>query len=220
MSDDKALALQAAMGGAVQVFDDTVFDKLAAASYLPRLVLGDFNSTPVKERKLVAGDYGFIPSKTVCQDLGDAVDILVLAWQPKAVRFEGSTLKEQSTDHNSAVFKQIQIESDISDSGCQWGFEFLVYVPSIKQFATYFMSSKTSRQEARNLKPLMHKPATLKSQLIKGKKNQSWYGPLIFPCSTPFEYPSTEDIQAAAQKFQAKPPASRTEKVEASGRES
>lgn len=111
-------------------------------------------------------------------------------------------------------FKRIQIQSDVKDSGCFFGIEFLLWLPDQKMFATYFMAGKTNRRAAPDLKNLwqMKQRATIKSQYIK-TESFSWHGPVITICSTPFDMPNSEQMLEKATKF-ANPKESEVEKAE------
>jgi hypothetical protein len=96
-----------------------------------------------------------------------------------------------------------------------YGPEFLCYIPSMKEFATFFMGSKSSRNESPNMKALIGKGATLRSQKLSNSK-YSWQSPQVVPCNTPFEIPAIEDIKAIANTF-TNPPQSEVETVEDAG---
>jgi len=198
-------------------YDDKVFDSMAASSsFLPYLTLGGLTTKFVGSRELGLGNYGVVTSKK-CTDIGDSVDVIVLQWLPLAMRTGGETLMSL-TDPSDLEFKKIVDEADIKDSGCMFGPCFLLYIPKTEQFVTYFMSSKTARNEAPNLKGLMGKGATLKSHLIKPKASRhQWYGPLITPCSKTLEVPAPEAIRDAGLKF-GQVSVSDVETVEENGR--
>lgn len=166
---------------------DEVFNTVAVSSgYLPYIQLYGGTSEAVKRQKIGIGRYGLVRSKDNIEDLTVAVDILVLSWRPRAMQTGDEMLSIYNS--TSPEFKKIMEKSEIKDSGCMFGPEFLIWLPSAKPtcFATFFMSSKTSRRESPNLRALMGKPATLKAQLIETKKYM-WHGPVVVPCSTPFD---------------------------------
>lgn len=211
MSENALIPLNEINQG-IQVFDDKTFDLVAAASqsFLPRLQLGGGNSEAVKEGKVPMGHY-FIAESSAVTPLAASVDVLVIAWQPKAVRIIGDDVNSY-TDFNSNEFKKIMAESDVPDSGCMWGMEFLVYSPLVSKFLSFFMCSKSARRVAPEVKALLGRAATLKAKLVKSTK-YSWHVPVVTPCSTPFDIPKVEDIKVAAAKFQQQPE-STTETVE------
>ncbi len=196
-------------------YDDKVFNDMAAGSaYLPYLTLGGLNSQLVAEKQIGAGEYGVVSQKK-CTRLGEEVDIIPVDWQPMAMRVIDNTVTTV-TDPNDIEFKRIMSESEVKDSGCMYGPCFLIYIPKVAKFATYFMSSKTARREAPNLKELMLKGATLKSHLIAPPKSKyKWYGPLVTPCSKALDVPTIDDVKEAALKFREVPPKSDVETVDA-----
>lgn len=179
--------------------DDT-FKAMAAAiqSFLPRIQLGGGQSDAVKEGKLPIAHWGLFQGENVI-DLGAEIDALILAWQPKAM--------DTNTDPPVSVIKfddpkftEIKDKSAVANSGCMWGFEFLLYLPKSETFVTYFMASKTARREAPAIKALIGRAATLKIKFIKNSQ-YSWHGPVVVPCSTPYDVPPQDEMLEAAKKF-------------------
>ena len=85
-----------------------------------------------------------------------------------------------------------------------YGPEFLVWIPSQGVFATYFMSSKTARREAKKMEPLLGKAATFRCKLIDSGRFK-WHGPVVVPCSSPLEVPALDAIKGEVEKFQNPP---------------
>lgn len=194
--------------------NDDTFKAMTAdmQSFLPRIQLGGGQSEAVKEGKLPMAHWGLFQGESII-DLGAEVDVIVLAWQPKAMD-TSSDPPVSVIKYDDPKFVEIKEKSAVENSGCMWGFEFLVYIPKQEQFAAYFMASKTARREAPAVKALIGRTATLKIKFIKNAK-YSWHGPQVTPCSTPYEVPTAEEMQDAAKKF-ASVTTSNVEKVEAS----
>ena len=204
------------LGGEMEKFD---FDSVASNSstYLARLQLFGSKSDACAEGRINIGHWGLV-SDDVITDVGKEVDVAIISWRPKALRTGGDDLIIEY-DQKSDVFQQIIEDSSVKDSGCMYGPEFLVYVPSQKAFATYFMSSKTARRESKKMKPLMRKAATLKCRLIETARFK-WHGPVIVPCSTPLEMPSLDDLKTQIEAFQNPPKDDReVAEEDSSGRE-
>lgn len=194
----------------IQKYDDDQFALATkAGDYLPRLQLMTSNSEKCKTGKFPVNNYALVSGENM-QDCGRDVDILVISWRPKALEMGEQIITVY--DPKNTGFVRIQDKSNEKDSGCMFGPEFLVWVPSQKKFGTFFMGSKSSRREAPNVKALMRKPATLKSHLIETAK-YSWVSPTVVPCSTPFEMPDVQDLQDEVEKFM-NPPATEIEKIE------
>jgi hypothetical protein len=182
-----------------QDFDDITSSGIV---YLQRLQLFGSKSDACAEGRIGIGHWGLV-NDDVITDLGDEADIVLLAYRPKALDTGGEVI---ITDYDvqSETFNRIREESFVKDSGCMYGPEFLVYVPSQDAFATYFASSKTARREAKKFRPLLGQAATVKSRLIE-KGKYKWHGPVILPCSTPMTMPGMEIIKSQIEKF-ANPP--------------
>jgi len=136
--------------------------------------------------------------------------VLVCAWRPKALSTNDPVISVYDVD--DAEFKRIQEQSDVANSGCMFGPEFLVYIPAAGKFATFFMGSKSQRRESPNMKARMHQAATLKSKLIETPKYK-WQNPVVVPCSTPFELPDLQAVKEQIEKF-TNPPVSEIERVD------
>lgn len=179
-----------------------------SGDWLPRLQLMTSNSDICKEGKFPVNHYSLIQSQNN-RDMGTDVDVLVIAWRPKAIEMGDEVITVFDTKHPE--FIRIQEKSTEQNSGCMFGPEFLVYIPTIKEFATFFMGSKSTRREAPGVKARMLKGGTLKSHLVKTAKF-TWQVPICVPCTTPFEIPEENEIKEQATKF-LNPPATTIEKV-------
>lgn len=188
--------------------DDKSFEQISSVGFLPRVQLMGSNSNAVKEGQIGQGHYALIRGKDQVQDLTKEVPVVVLSWRPKAMEITSESVISVYNP-KSSEFDRIAKKSEESDSGCMYGPEFLLWVPSLKAFATFFMSSKTARREAPQLKGLLGKAALLKSQLIKAKKF-AWHGPVVTPCSQPLDLPDLDEAREQAQKFN-NPPENETE---------
>ena len=196
-------------GGAIEKFDDDAFAAATkAGDFLPRLQLMTANSDQCKKGEFPINHYALVQGQNLV-DLGETLDIAVVTWRPKALEIDDEIITVY--DPEDEEFKRIQEKSNEKDSGCMFGPEFLVYIPSKKQFATFFMGSKSARREAPGLRARVGKAATLKSHLIETKK-YSWYAPTIVPCSTPMDIPPVEEIQEQVDKFN-NPPKSEVERI-------
>lgn len=200
-------------GALVQVdqkYGDDVFGEVSTSGkWLPRVQLFGRTSNEVAEEKIKAGNHGLVTGKTLV-DLGGEFDCLPVAFRPKAMDLSGDNIITVY-DHQSAEFKRIAVQSEVKESQCMYGPEFLIWVPKQQKWATYFCSNKTSRRAAPDFKELLTLPATVRSTLIKTTKYM-WHGPVFLPCSTPFDLPTDESLAEEVEKFN-NPPANEVEKV-------
>lgn len=197
----------------LQKYDDKAFELAqSSASYLPRLQLLTSNSDKCKSGEFPTNHYALINDQKF-DDLGVNVDCLPVAWRPKALETGDEVISVY--DPNDAEFARIQERSlNETNSGCMFGPEFLVWLPGVKRFATFFMGTKSARRESSALKDRLQKGVTLGSQKIETKKF-TWFAPKVSACSTPFEMPSRDALIEAVEGFN-NPPKSEVEKVSSS----
>ena len=201
----------------IQKFAPEVLDAITSAAFLPRLQLMIATSEPCKNGDFPINHYALVRSKNSMEDLGDSVDLFVVTWRPKALKIDETVFavydpKLGDDGKPTGDFARIMIDSEKRDSGCMYGPEYLVWIPQIKEFATFFMGSKSSRRESPLMSARCGKMATLKSKLIPGKKYK-WFAPSVFACSTPPDeanMPSAVDIKTEVDKFN-NPPESEVE---------
>lgn len=206
---------------AMTQYSDEAFAAIAAgADYLPRIQLMTGNSELVQEGKMNVGRYAFIRTKEDVVDLGKEVDVLVCAWRLKAMRVKDENIISVF-DINDPEFMKIKNDSGIKDSGALCGAEFLIWVPSQKSFATFYMASKSAKREAPAMRAHIDTannkpgPATLKSTLVDNG-TYKWHAPIVNDCSTPFDLPTQDDFVENVNKF-LNPPKNTVETAEPAG---
>lgn len=200
-------------------FDDSVFDDLAKASdFLPRLQLYS-KGKAIDKGKVRPGSYGIPMSKDDITDLGNSIDVLVLARKPKAIDMSDTEAIVSAYDPNSDEFKRIAAKAGERDSHCMYGVTFLVYERSTRRFLEFFCGTKSSRGEAGKLyqyMPLSQNeidakslegveahgplPVTLKSKHVE-KGSFSWFVPVVVSCSTPIDLPEAAKVIAEIHRF-------------------
>ena len=202
MPEETTAMIPAEFAGDLTKFDDDVFKSTTkSGDFLPRLQLMTANSDKCKKKEFEQNHYAFIRDQNF-QDIGESVDCLIVTWRPKAIEIGDQIISCFDSNHDE--FKRIQEKSAEQDSGCMYGPEFLIYIPHLKEFATFFCGSKSSRREAPNIRALMTKPATFKSRFVETKK-YSWQTPVVVTCSTPFEGPDLELLRKIVDKFNTPP---------------
>ena len=200
---------------AVSKYSDEAFDSLRTSQYLARLQLMSAKTEKCMKGEFPINHYAIVDGSNFV-DIGEQVDCLVLGWRPKALEIDDEILSIY--DPKDAEFERIQDRADNEkDSGCMWGFEFLLWLGAPKKFTTFFCGSKSSRREAPNVKALLNKAATLRSKLIKTKKFE-WQGLDVVECSTPMAaMPTKAKLDEELEKFN-NPPKSAVEKAPEEGR--
>jgi hypothetical protein len=178
-----------------------MYDAVASqGGFLPRLQLFISQSEMVKSEKIQMNHYGLVTGKDQIDDLGREVDVLLIAWRPRALDASDKSNIRASSDMEGDLFKEIQTKSLEVNSGCMYGPEFLVWIPIREKFATVLFGSKSARNEARNVQQYIEKPCTFKSRLIKTPA-YSWQAMLVTACSTPFDIPTTDKMVEVVNDF-------------------
>lgn len=161
---------------------------IAGSTFLPRLDLCQASANLCKKGKVPIGTYALVRGKdTVSQLFGESLDLLVVSWRPRAIRFGDKDVKSHYNPQSPA-FKQVEIDTTKKDSGCKFGPEYLVYIPSVNEFATFHFNNATMRVAAAGMLPNIGKAVTCRVEYIE-KGKDSWHGPIILNCSTPLQFP-------------------------------
>lgn len=194
-----------------QKYNDSDFDSVArSGNYLPRLQLMTANSKQCKSGDFPINSYALVNGDSFI-DLGKTIDIGIICWRPKAIDMGGEQVVASYNIQND-LFRSIQAKSEIQNSMCMAGPEFLVWIPN-HGYATFFMGSKSAKRESQNIKSLIGKTATLTSKYAENSKG-NWYHPTGKPCSAMIDSPTDlEEFNKVVEAFN-NPPESEIEKVE------
>jgi len=184
--------------GAIQKYDASLAKQLSGSAFLPRLQLMTGNSDKCKKNEFPINKFALISGQKHT-DIGAEVNVLCLVWRPKAIDTKSDEIII-CHDFENPEFDRIKQDSKEKDSGCMYGQEFLVWIPSIEQFATFFMGTPTSRREAPSMLALLQKAATLKPEMIKTKK-YTYFSPGVSMCSTKFQLPDKAECLAQIKDF-------------------
>lgn len=219
MSQDLTIFQQA---GLPQKFDDNVFEKIAkSGDWLPRVQLFGGENRTVKSGKFPIGHFGLVKdSNTPPLDLGESFDAVLVAWRPKAMQFGDDDNVNSWFDVESAEFKSAMAQADAdSRSGYAYGPEFLLWMPSLQKFTTFFCGNKTLRREAGNTRSMMQRFVTFKAKFIETKE-YAWHGMVTVECSVPpSAVPTPEELKEQYDKFVNPPKTAVKEKDEAPTRD-
>lgn len=178
----------------------------SVGDFLPYIALYGSNSGEVKRGEFPMGHFGLRKSKSLIVDLGEKFVAAVLAWRPKAMAYKPEVISVY--DITDPLFIDIQKTAGEKDSNKGFGPEFLIWLPEIKEFATYFLGNPTGRNESPNiLGPLKEKSPFVciqQSDLIETAK-YSWHGPVTKAYDIAIEYPPISEIKEQVMKFQDPP---------------
>jgi hypothetical protein len=198
-------------------YDEKIFDTIVSTTdYLKRLQLAGANSDLAKEGKVGMGHFALIRDSKNVKDLGSELDALVCAWRYKAMEIKNDTVLNVY-DPLSPDFTRIKDLSDVKDSGCMVGLDFLLYLPKEDEFVTLYLSSKSARREAPALRAKIDEvnkkpgPVTLKVALASNKKYK-WHVITVNDCVTTFDLPDEDEFAKVVNKFQ-NPPAPQSEPI-------
>jgi hypothetical protein len=131
-------------------------DELSGSRYLPRIQLTDSNSKMCKEKGVRAGTYLFVRSNDSYDDLTNSFDCIIFARRAKAVRMSQAGIFS-FFDPTNDEFKKIVDESEIRDSGCFFGPEYLLWIKANKAWATMLCGSKTARRSSTDINNILNK---------------------------------------------------------------
>ena len=187
------------------------------SSYGSYIKLYGSNSVEVKRGEIPIGSFGLVRGKAVTL-LGNEFVCMVVASRPKAMQYKPKMLAVY--DVNSRDFSDIRSRADAgSNSNCGYGPEFLLWLPDQKEFALYFLGSKTGRNEAVNLVAVQSgkRVCIQKSELISNPE-YSWHGPKTLPYDLDIALPSPEALEIELEKFN-NPPVKEEVEEEASSRD-
>jgi hypothetical protein len=227
MSQTENSIVPANIQGMLSTKDDAAFNQVAkTGDYLPRLQLCGSSTKIVKRNLIGQGLYALVWDDENFKDLGNGVEALVIDWHPKALEI-GKDQVVAYYDANNTEFQRIQSMSDVEDSGCMAGPEYLLWLPTVKELCTYHMSSKSARRASGKVhaifkdNPPDKRIVRLTATLVE-KGRFSWHAPVVNISSAPLvSVPDWTDVRVLkAIKGFANPNQSAAEKApEAAGTE-
>jgi hypothetical protein len=202
----------------VQVGTDEDFESLSnATNFLQRLELKS-KGVLVDMQVVKPGSYCVPKGNNEADDLGNKIDLLVLAKKPKAIDMSDKEAVIVSYERGSEVFADIEERSATSNSHCMYGATFLVFERSTRKFYEFFCGTASLRRvigevsaamtvtqeqiDARGLKNVEpHGPITLNltSKITKNKAGNTWFVPVITPSSNPIQMDQKEFAQAVKE---------------------
>ena len=188
----------------ISVVNDEDFTSLASggASFLPRIQIMQASAEKVKEGKVAMGVFAFFEGTDTIIDLGKVFVAVPVAYRSKAMDFSADT-PLAFHDAKSEQFASIRKRADAKEQGCAYGIEWLLWVPELNKFATFFCGSPTTRPLSRDIKVLLGKAAQFKTDYIKSKANGfSWFGFKVFnSVEEVFTLPSDDELKVTSETF-------------------
>ena len=166
-----------------------------SGDYLPQLRIYGSSSALVKQGKFPQGHFGLYFTADKVVDLDEQVDILIVTYRPRASIMLTDEQPVNYFDPESKNFNDVKTRGKNKEQGFMFGLDYLIWIPSIKHFAVFFMGNPTLRRESPNVKGNVGKAATLKIKFIPSKKWGGWHGCETLACDAPFDIPSNEEIK-------------------------
>jgi hypothetical protein len=168
--------------------DDSTFNAMSkSADYLPRFQLFSAKSDAVAMGKILPGRYGVVDGDRII-DLGTEVILSVHSWRPKAMFIDkAANTVENHYDPDADRFKEIQDKSFTPNSNCLFGPDFLIWIPKLQKWASFYMNSKTARRQSGGVREAIGQNGIkLGAKLIEAK-GFKWHGPTVEPFSAPLD---------------------------------
>lgn len=184
-----------------------------SATFLPRLQLMTANSDVVKKGQFEMNAYALIKGD-IHVNVGKELQVIPFCWRSKAIDMSGDVV-EAFYDIQHAKFVDIRRRADVPNSMCMFGPEFLVWVPSHKSFALFFLGTKSNKRDNSTfLNDNLKKVVTLSSKVIETAK-YTWTAVKCVPSNQVVELPNMEALQEEVGRFN-NPPEQQIETVDAS----
>lgn len=168
---------------------------VSSTSFLPRLQVNGSSTELVKKGLMPVGTFGLVWTKEKYLDLGKEVVFMCLSLRSKALFIDptGKSNPVSYYDTSSEDFARVMAKADMGGmNGNMYGPEFLVWLPNQGEFATFYYSSKTSRNVGPATIQLMRKDKNnpksgltaaairAKMKFIEGK-DFTWWGHEVYP---------------------------------------
>ena len=190
-----------------------------ASSFLQRLQLYSKGKSGPSGTIIEGGHFG-VPQGDNIEDLGNSIDVLVLARKAKAIDMSDSDNIIVTNDTTSDEFKRIEdMANNVKDSGCAYGPTYLVYERSTRKFYEFFCGNKSGRVESSKIneylpvtnamitagvtnekEPRFAKPMTLKSSYVK-KGKWEWFAPKAEDCLQKIDLPTADALRSEMERF-------------------
>ena len=194
--------------------DETAIASLKQGGFLPYIQLVNAMSEQAQSGKIQAGRFCLMLSKDNVVDLGTQFVGLYVSVRPKAMQFKPEV--KSCYNPRDPLFQELKVKAEQGGNNCAWGPEFLVWLPEVEKFASYFLGNASGRNEGGNLVgPLQQQGFFAASQIATTMKNGKgrWFGPRTEPYTLPLaNVPTPEILKSELEKF-ASPPDSEKEPV-------
>lgn len=192
--------------------------------FTPRLQLMTDRSKKCIKKEFPVNHFALIQGKEHT-DMGETVDMLVISVRPKALKITDDEViscfdpklelcADGKTKRPTGMYAEIaDLADNTKDSGCMHGLEFLVWLPKMNDYVTFYFGSKTMRNETKTMMSYMNRACTAYAKMIETKK-YTYYSASIKGCTVPFAPPPEAEINDQIEKFKNPPASTREEATE------
>lgn len=172
-------------------------------SFLPRIqVVQPTSGVATEEDSDVrVGDIVFIKGKEKPIKLGKTMITIPITSRPKAINYNNEPPLAYYTPTLPAFKETLRraLEGGPENQGFSGGYEVLMWVPEVKDFATFHLGSKTLRPLITDYNALLGTAAKSTTKVIKGKNTFAVVN--VSTSNEPVELPSDEQLALAKEQF-------------------
>ena len=180
---------------------DEEFSQLSSSvKFLPRVQLFTDNSKLCKQKKFPTGHYGLMVSKDKAIDMDEQFDCLPINVRGKALDMRVKP-PVSVFDPQSEQFQVIKAASAVKNSSCMFGAEYLIWLPKLKRFATFYFGTPTMRRSSAEFKELIGYATTCSIEWIPSEEYGGWHGPVITECTTPLESIPSDSVRVEQEQL-------------------
>jgi hypothetical protein len=188
--------------------------------FIKRIQLLTAGSDICKEGKFPINHFAVVEGKEEYTDIGDRVPARILAHRPLALEWGEETMAvydpkiNPETSAPTGEFKRImdRANSGQKNVNAMYGVQFLLWVPSRKDFFTFMCGSKSQRNEIKNFVGKVGQDVALVPKKIS-TKDYTWFITVLNQCSEKLEDPSPAMLEEVITGF-SNPPSEEREAVE------
>lgn len=179
--------------------------ELKSSNILPKLSLMTPTSKDVTEERCVANVFALKDAAENCDNLGKEVLIVPIAFRPLAIDMSDPKVTKFYYNFKSNEYQDVKAKAKAAKGLSEYlaGPQFLVWIPSRKAFALYYMSSWSSQLIADSLNGMKGQPVMLTMFDKFSKSTQKNYKAPKITLSTEVvdPQPTPEELQAVLTDF-------------------
>jgi hypothetical protein len=193
--------IAALLGIDVPEVNDAEDSDMESSSFIGRIQLMTDASMIVKKNEFEKNHFALIKGKDHV-DLGPELNFLPISKRRKALENspKGLTIVYDKEDPEYIRIKETASEKN---SGRMYGWDYLVWLPETKQFATFFCGTISTRRESKHIRHNMLEWLTLRPHFAEPSKpgGFAFWHPQVVVSTATFDPPEAEAAQKEKEKF-------------------